>query len=222
MTLKRTTLFAAIGISYTFALRAIGTFLPDIFRNLQVAQVITIISLLASLTFVLFFFCFYRDYVQEEQSNLRKASVLAIIGTSAVTLLQIKGLFLVFKKALMHIYNISPHLVGLIRSRHVIVPIVPWVSSIFILLFFVVFRREALRKDQVKLSKAILFAIVGSSIGTSLRTIVLFHYLYSREVRWFADLSRTIQIIFVPITAFGFIAVFYFLLTFYKEQKGKG
>lgn len=219
MNLKKATFLAVIAICYIFALRAIGTFFPSIFKNLPMVQVTTTMSFLASIILVLFYTSFYRRYVQKEQLQLKEASTLAIVGSSAVLLLQVKGLFLVFNEILVSIYRISPHLVGLIRSRHAIVSIVPWVSSVFILLFFVVFHREALRKEQKKLTKALLWAVVGSSIGTLLRTIVIFNYIFFREVRWFSDVAGKIQIIFFPIITFGFVAVLYFFLSFYKAQK---
>lgn len=209
MRLKKATLLAIIGISYTFALRTIGTFFPDIFGNLIVVQVTQIMSFLANLTIVFFFISFYKDYVEREQIKLKNVSILAIIGSSLLLLLHIEGLFIVF-----NVYTLS----YLVRS-HYIEPIVPWVSSIFILIFFIIFHKETIQKEDIKLKKATLSAIIGSSIGTLERTFILFNYLYSREVRWFSDLSRKIQIIFIPIFAFSFIAVLYFLLSFYKEQR---
>lgn len=209
MRLRRATLLAIIGISYTFALRTIGTFLPDIFRNLIVVQFTQIMSFLASLTIVFFFISFYKDYVERERIKLRNISILAIIGTSAMSLLHIKGLFIVF-----NVYTLS----YLVKS-HYIEAIIPLVSSIFILLFFIFFHKETLRKGDKKLRKATLSATIGSSIGTLERTFVLFNYFYSREVRWFSDLSRKIQIIFIPIFVFSFIAILYFFLSFYKEQR---
>ncbi len=209
MRLKRATLLTIIGISYTFALRTIGTFLLDIFKILIVAQAIQIMSFLANLTIVFFFISFYKDYVEREQIKLKKASILAIIGSSLLLLLHIEGLFIIF-----NVYTLS----YLVRS-HYNEPIVPWVSSIFILVFFIIFYKDTIQKEQIKLKKATLSAIIGSSIGTLERTFILFNYLYSREVRWFSDLSRKIQIIFIPIFAFSFIAVLYFFLSFYKEQQ---
>ena len=219
MSLKNTTVLAAMGICYNFALRTMGTFWPDLFKNLQAAQVISILSLLASLTFVLFCISFYKGYLREEQSNLKKATLFATIGTSAVSLLQVKGLFRVFDKLTVRVYDIAPHLVGLIRSRHAIEPMIPWLASISVLVFFAVLHRETLRYGQMGLKKATLLALVGSSIGLLLRTLGFCFYLYSSKTRWLVDLSRTIQVIFLPITAFSFVALLYFFISFYKVQK---
>jgi len=205
MNLKKATLLAIIGISYTFILRTIGTFLPDIFKNLQVAQISVIMSFLASLTIVVFFTSFYESYVQKEQTKLKKASMLAIIGSCALLLLSIKGFLVVFN---IHIFSY------LVKSNY-IEPIIPWVSSIFILLFFIIFYKEILYKEDMKLKNAAILAIIGSSIIALERTFIVFNYFYSREVMWFSDLSRGIQIIFIPIFTISFITVLYFFLSFY-------
>lgn len=221
MSLKKATLWATIGLVYTFALRTAGTFLLGLFRKLVVAQVTTILSLLAALTAVLFFVYFFKDYVQKGQARLQRASVLAIMGTAAVFLLQIKGLFLVFDRSLIHLYNISPYLLKLMRP-HSIEPIVVWGSSILILVFFAVFYKETILQKKLKLKRATLIAAIGSAIAVLLRTFILFNSLSSRQVRWFSDLPKTMALIFFPVIAFSFLANLYFLIFFYKEQKEIG
>lgn len=228
MYLKKATLLAIIGISYTFILRTIGIFFPNIFRDPLIIQISVIISLLASLSIVLFFIAFYKYYIQEKQIRLKKVCILAIIGSFGMVLLQVKNILLVFNKLSTHLYNFSPYLVKLVNS-HSIDPIMPWISSIFTLIFFIIFYKETLKDKKIRdqdnnissirdngLNKAILFAIIGSSIGTLLRTFVLINYLYLRESRWFSDLSKETQVILIPIFAFSFITVLYFFLSFYS------
>jgi len=214
MRLKKATLLAIIGISYAFILRTIGTFLPDIFKNLIVAQSIQILSFLASLTIVFFFISFYLDYVEQEQIKLKQASVLAIIGSSAMALVRIKGLLLVIFRRYISLYWLH----YLIRSDYIGV-VIPWVSSILILLFFIIFYKDILSQKKVELKIATLLAIIGSSISTLLLTFVLFNYLYPREIRWLLYSPGKIAIIFIPLSTFSFIAILYFFLCFYKEQK---
>ena len=228
MYLKKATLLAIIGISYTFILRTIGIFFPNIFRDPLIIQISVIISLLASLSIVFFFIAFYKYYIQEKQIRLKKVCILAIIGSFGMVLLQVKNILLVFNKLSTHLYNFSPYLVKLVNS-HSIDPIMPWISSIFTLIFFIIFYKETLKDKKIRdqdnnissirdngLNKAILFAIIGSSIGTLLRTFVLINYLYLRESRWFSDLSKETQVILIPIFAFSFITVLYFFLSFYS------
>lgn len=214
MRLKKATLLAIIGISYAFVLRTIGTFLPDIFKNLIVAQSIQILSFLASLTIVFFFISFYLDYVEQEQIKLKQASFLAIIGSSAMALVRIKGLLLVVFGRYISLYWLR----YLIRSDYMGV-VIPWVSSILILLFFIIFYKDILSQKKVELKTATLLAIIGSSISTLLLTFVLFNYLYPREIRRFLYSPEKIAIIFIPLLTFSFVTLLYFFLCFYKEQK---
>jgi hypothetical protein len=210
--LKYATLSAIIGISYSFLSRTIGTFLPALFKNLLVAQVSAIMSILAVLTGLFFFISFYQEYVQKEQTRLRQASVLAIVGSSAMLLLEVKGLLLIFNA------DTSSYL----AQAHLIEPVVSWVSSILILLFFIVFYKAIFYRQGTKLQRAILLAVIGSSIAAFVRTFILFNYLFLRDTEWFSDLPKKAAIIFLPIFALSFIALFYFFLCFYREQKAIG
>ena len=210
--LKYATLLAIIGISYSFLSRTIGTFLPAVFRNLLVAQASAIMSILAGLTGVFFFISFYREYIHKEQTRLKQASVLAIVGSSAMFLLEVIGLLLIFNG------DTSSYL----AKAHLIEPLVPWVSSILFLLFFIVFYKAMLYRQGTKLQKAILSGVIGSSIAAFVRTFVLFNYLFFRDIEWFSDLPKKAAIILLPILALSFITVLYFFLCFYKEQKEGG
>lgn len=207
MSLKKVTLIAIIGITYIFVSRTIGTILPVIFRNLWVAQVSGILSLLAGLTVVVFYFSFYKNYVQKGQQALRNATLLVIIGSFAGALLYLQGLLLIFN---IQIYT-YPEGSGYFEVT------APWISSIFSLLFFIAFYRETLHKVRSNLSRAALLAVAGFSVAALIRTFILFNYFYLREFMWFADLSGKTLFLFMPIYLFIFLTAFYFFLSFYKE-----
>ena len=210
--LKYATLLAIIGIFYTFLLRSIGTFMPGLFENLIVARISITTSFLAGLTVVFFFVAFYIDYVEKEQTRLRFVSIFNIIGSCIMTLLMTKGLLL--------IYNVNV-LIYLTRSRYIsaVEAVVPWVNSVFILLFFYVFYKEIHHKGKNKLTKATLFAVIGSLIAALMRTFILHTYFYTRQVRWFADLPRKVVFSLFPVLAFSFITILYFFISFYREQR---
>lgn len=210
--LKYATLLVIIGISYSFVTRTIGTLLPVVFRNLLVAQVSAIMSILAGLTGVFFFISFYQEYVQKEQTTLKQASVLAIVGSSAMLLPEVQGLLIVFNA------DTSSYL----AKAYLIEPVVSWVSSILILVFFIVFYKAMSYRQGTKLQRAILSAVIGSSIAALVRTFVLLNYLFFRDTKWFSDLPKKAAIIFLPIFALSVIALFYFFLCFYREQKAIG
>jgi hypothetical protein len=204
MNLKNATLFSIIGISYIFVSRTIATFFPDILANLMVIRINTLLSLFASLTIVVFYIYFYKDYVQEKQITLKNASLLTIIGSFAVVLLFLKGILILFNLYIFrsHIFNI----------------VAPWISSIFLLYFYIIFHRETLHNLQSKLKLAIFLAVIGSSISTLIRTIMFFNYFYSGKFKWLWDYSREFPVIIIPIFVFMFFTSFYFFVTFYKER----
>ncbi|NOR22541.1 MAG: hypothetical protein GQ476_07650 [Candidatus Aminicenantes bacterium] len=204
MNLKNATLFSIIGISYIFVSRTIAIFFPDILANLMVIRINTLLSLFASLTIVVFYIYFYKDYVQEKQITLKNASLLTIIGSFAVVLLFLKGILILFNLYIFrsHIFNI----------------VAPWISSIFLLYFYIIFHRETLHNLQSKLKLAIFLAVIGSSISTLIRTIMFFNYFYSGKFKWLWDYSREFPVIIIPIFVFMFFTSFYFFVTFYKER----
>ncbi len=208
MNLRLATLLAIVGLCYTFASRTIGTFLPDLFRNLAVAQVSGVLLLLASLTAVLFFVYFLRQYVRDDETELKSGTVLAVVGSSLMSLLLLKGVLPLLDRLTFH------SLLG----PHFIEPIVPWVSSILILLFFIAFHRQTIRKRDGGLERATLWGVVGATIAVLLRTLTLFVYLTSGAVRWVSDFFGTVMIVLLPIFALGFGATLYFFSSFYKYQ----
>jgi len=220
VTLKRATLLGLIGLSYTFALKTIGTFLPGIFTVASVRQAATVMSLIASLTLVVFYVVFRRDYLQKDQIALKRASAFAIIGSSAILVLRTKNLLLLSNAFVIVIYETSPFLFRLVRSS---APeaLAAWISSILFLSFFVVFHKEVLHKKLTNLKRATLSGVIGSSIGALLLTVILLNSVYSGQLRWFHVTFRTSISLFLPFTALGFASLFYFFFIFYKEQTAK-
>ena len=208
--LRTATLLAAIGISYFFVLRIVGTFLPGVFRNLVVAQVVQTLSFLASLTIVLFFVLFYRDYVDRERLRLKKVTVVAIHGALALLFVNIKGLLLVFGK------YISPNLEFALSRSDYVGTVLTWASAVLILVFFVVFYRELSPSEQRRLKRAVLWAAFGSAVGVLCLTFVLVNHLSFGEIRLFAGLSTGVALALLPIFAFSFLTTIYFFSCFYQ------
>lgn len=213
MNLKKATLLAAISISYAFLLRYMGTFLPGIFRSLPVALAVALLSLLAGLAIVLFFVLFYKEYARKGELRLQRASLLAIIGSCVVLYLNVKNLVLILEK------NLSPYLVMYFLRSGPIDALIPWVSSIFILIFFIIFHQATRQEEETGLRKATLFALIGSSIASLERTFVLVNYLlYSRHMGWLTHLPTKTAIILSPIYLFSFLALLYFFVSFYSQK----
>ncbi|KPL06641.1 hypothetical protein AMJ86_07695, partial [bacterium SM23_57] len=147
MNLKTAAILAIISVCFLFVSRTIATFTTGIFQNLLVTQINIILSILASLTFVYFYVLFLMKYLQPDQIRLKRATVFAIIGSAAMALLFLKGLFLVFGFIRLNLYEVSPNLIGMIRTSS-IEPVIPLLSSIFMLFFFVIFHQETRRSTE--------------------------------------------------------------------------
>ncbi len=213
MNLKKITFLTIIGISYTFILKLLGTFIPNMFAKLITAQITSILYLLASITILLFFLSFNRNYVKKEQIKLKQTSVLAIIGVCAMIIVNLKFLFLVFDK-----YS-AIYLISSLVKYHFIEVVLPWVSSVCILIFFLTFYYDIHSEAQSKLEKPILFAVIGQSIITLILTFTFGFYLNQGLIKRLSDLSNMIMIILIPTVIFSYLFILYFFSAFYKEQK---
>ena len=212
MNLKKATLFVIIGISYTFLTRTIGTFFPDLFMNPVIAHVSMILGFLASLALVLFFVLFNRDFVSKDQVRLRRATLLAIVGSSLLSLLHVKGL--------MSLYGIylSPYLLLHIRNIGFSDPAIRWIASIIILIFFMVFYDETKYEVTSRLWKPTLLAVFGNAIVCLIQTVVLFVYFVLINTPWSTstDMPMKLIIIVFPFALSGFALILYFFLSFYR------
>lgn len=206
MSLKCATLLAIIGFVCSFLIRTVATLLPHIFKNIHIVQMGIGIHLFARFTLVFFFFSFYERYTQKEQQRLRRACFLAIIGSIAALFLHIKILFLVYEQ----------HIFPLFLMHHHIDAILPLVSSITAILFFMIFQKEMRQGERKRLGKATRSAVIGFSVVAILQTTVLINYLSSGEFRWLEHFSREVAIGTIPVVAFAILAVLYFCLSFYR------
>jgi hypothetical protein len=209
------TLLAITSTSYFFVLRTAGTLVPDFFANLAVARITAVLSLLAGLTFVLFYITLLRVYVGREKDRLQSATALAVFASALLTLLHIKGLSIVFHE------RAAVYLSGS-RFLDAAEAVTPWLGSLLMLYFFVTLYGVLVHKKMEKLRKAALAAIVGSSVGVLLQSFILMLYTNSKAVKWYFDLPRRTAIAFFPAVFVGFILVVYFYVSFYKEQKRAG
>lgn len=206
MSLKWATLLAITGFVCSFLIRTVGTLLPHIFKNIHIAQMAIGIHLFASFALVIFFLSFYEHYTQKKQQILRRACFLAIIGSLAALFLHIKILFLVF----------GQHIFPLFLMHHHIDAILPLVSSITVILFFMIFQKEMRHGERKRLGKATRSAVIGFSVFAILQTTVLINYLSSSEFRWLEHFPRKVAIGTIPVMAFAILAVLYFFLSFYR------
>ena len=75
--------------------------------------------------------------------------------------------------------------------------------------------------EHKMLKYATFWVIIGSSVSTLLKTIILINYAYSPEIRWLSDFPKGTMIFFLPLLTFSFITWLYFFITFHKTLKTK-
>ncbi|UCE66115.1 MAG: hypothetical protein JSU85_14900 [Candidatus Zixiibacteriota bacterium] len=210
-TLKVATILALIAICYNFAARTLSTFAQELFRIEEAAEFANIGFLLASIFPAFFFIMFFRDYASGSRLKLRCAAGWAIAASVIMILVNLKCTLAVFD-----IY-VSPYIYEHVISSQIPDVIFPWIASLFILYFFVIFYKETVRWNMPALSKATLAAVIGSLIGAMHMTFVFWSYLFSADPKWFYKFSKTLIIVFVPIVTLSFILNLYFYIKFYKS-----
>ena len=215
MKLTTAIILAIIGICYLFIQRFLGTFVPEIFRLLTIAQISSMLIFVASLTVLYFFIKVYRDYIKEGQEQLRRSTTLAIIGAALMSLLLIKGIVLTFNRLLMSLYEHSPSLVAFIKTPS-IEHVVPLLSTLFTLFFFIAMYNTS---SDIRLKNASIYAIIGSCLTIALNAVTLFNFIVQRESPWFSGLSTMMIVVLLPVVTISFLASLYFYVVFYQHVK---
>ena len=209
-TLRIATVLALIAICYNFAVRTLSTFAQELFRIAAVAGLAQIGFLISSLFLAFFFISFFREHDAENWSRLRRATGWAITAAIIMVLIDFKNTLAVF-----NIYG-SPNINELLISSHLPDVIFPWLASLFILYFFVIFYKEVANRNLAVLRKATMAAVMGSLIGAMYMTFVLWNYIISTDPRWFYKFSTTMILIFLPLVTISFILNLYFYIKFYR------
>lgn len=207
--LRMATILTIIGVSYSFILKAFWTIFPKLFLVSGVRQTSTILNLLSSLFVVVFFVTFLRGYIRKENIKLKAVSVLALTGVSILSLLQMKSVMLAFRS------DLPPRLLQFLSSIS-IDPVIPWVSSLCMFIFFLRFHEQTSRAGEEALLKAKKLAIIGSGLSVLIHTFVIANYKIYPSFRYSFDLNLYITMIATPFVIVSFVFVLYFYITFYR------
>jgi hypothetical protein len=211
--LKQATLLAIFGILFVFLYKTANTIFPKMYTILILAQVLSVLFILARLTGIYFFVCFLREYVRPGQKTLKTAVYLTIIGGLALTLLSAIGTFSIFTGTNPIGYGIHYELLYLL---------IHFAAAGFILYYFIVFHREVLNKKLMKLKKATYLAIIGSIIFVLIHSASLINYFAFLIQGSQTGLSANTTILLVigfltiPFATFTYVNFFF---TFYKGLK---
>lgn len=202
---------AALGIAYFFVLRFLGSIIPNSFTNMHVLRITAALSVLAMAAVLYFYIAFARDYVKKEQTLLKKAALWAAAGNGIVLLLYFGKLHNILN------WRILPELFSA-RWFLFLEPILPWIASLCVFIFALVFFLEKSHDEERHLPRAKLAAMIGTGTALLLRSIIGISYLSGGMVRWASDLPGSMNFIAVILWVIAFIAMEFFFLSFSQDR----
>jgi hypothetical protein len=191
----------------SFSIRAFGTVFPQIFKNILIVKATILINVLFILSNLLFWLVLYWEYISTAKVTLKKACMLAIIGSLAVSV--------IYMKKLPFVFDMNIHFPPFIMNPF-FDAVVPLMSSAFHLIFFITFKKSLELDEKIRLSKAILSIIIGISIYTCLHLIVLFNFLETDRFEWLEHMPRIVAVSTVPLIIVAVFLILSFYYRFYK------
>lgn len=217
MNLKHASLAAFCGLAYKFLLKFIGTVFPELFIHPAAAQTAQVLSLTASLTIPLFLSVFLQKFVRPEHRYLKAAGIAAMVGAAGMVILHIKGLFTVISGWQVWLYDVSPGMLGLMRSN-VLNVWLPLLSAATFVIFLAVLYRE-LDEGLAALKKPVIWAGAGTFCGFLIVSFIAVWQLSGGNDNPALSASLPLQYIFIPAFVFQSLVILYFFHAFYKTHK---
>lgn len=204
MDLKKITSILIVSLAASFFIRVTGTLFPSIFQNVYAVKLTTVINTFFILVHLIFFICFLRFYAANRAQALKTASIIAIIGSFSVVFIYVKNFCLVFD-----LYLFPP-----ILMSHYFDAFIPFASSLFHLLFFVIFKKVQTQEEIEILNGPILSAIIGNAIFIVLHLIVLINFLKFHRFNWLEHIPRIVAVGTLPFIALAAILILHFYYKF--------
>ena len=212
---KKITGILIISFFASFIIRILGTLFPAILQNQYIAKT-AIISYSFFAFMQLLFFGYFSSYVKYRQAFLKAAGLLAIIGSSAIFLLYIKKVDLVFD------INIIPHFMlnGYVDA------LIPLMSSLLLLLFFSTYKFALTNDEHIQLNRPILSAIIGVSIFLVLHLAVVINlkgcqtFDQSRQIPPIVSVFTLLFVVLAASLILKFYVNFYSFLSM-MDKNGK-
>lgn len=209
--LKRITLIVIISIICAFFIRTIGTVFPQIFKNIFIVKISLLVNIIFILSYFIFWLIFYKEYASTKTDVVKITCLLTIISSLAVLFLYLKKLPLVFNLNInFPLFLINPYIDAL----------VPLISSIFHLIFFVAFRNSLQYEEERILNKPILSMIAGISLFLFFHLVVLVNFITTNKFEWLEHMPRVIAVGTIPllIIAVFLILIFYFRFYYFLDS----
>ena len=206
MYLRKLTLVLIISIIVSFSIRTFGTVYPQIFKNLLAVKATILINAIFILSHLLFWLIFYKEYISLRKTSLKKVCVFAIIGSFAVSIIYMKKIPFVFDLSVqLPLFFLSPYYDAL----------VPIISSLFHLIFFVALAKNLDMTEELRLRKPIRSIIIGNGIFICLHSIVLINFIATHRFEWLEHMSRVVAVATVPVIIPAILFMLYFYYQFY-------
>lgn len=215
MNFQKITGILIVSFFASFFIRILGTLFPVILQNPYIGR--TAIISHSFLAFMqLLFFGYFISYAKYRQASLKAAGLLAIIGSSAIFLIYIKNVDLVFD------INILPQFS---QNRYVNASI-PLMSSLLLLLFFITYKLVLTNDEHIQLNRPVLSAIIGVSIFLVLHLTVVINLIgyqvfdRSRQIPLIVSVFSLLFIVLAASLILKFYVNFYHFLT-RMDKNGK-
>ena len=209
--LRKATLLALTGLCVIFVIRAASTVVPVLTVDIVWARLAAVFILLGGLAQMLFFVAFRNGYVRPEQQRLHQAANWAIVGAVIGVLPALEHLMYLF-----YFYRVE----NLVWS-HALDAAAPLLSSIALLVFFIVLRQElpVLGAGGVgdRLRGAAAMAAAGSAVFMLVNLAVLVNLLLADQR--LSSSHRLLGWEILPFLLLAFLALAYFFATFYRRLK---
>jgi len=207
MYLKNITLLVIISLICSFSIRIFGTIFPQIFQNIFVVKLTILTNVFFIISNILFWIVFYYEYAITKKSILKTACLIAIIGSFAVSILYLKKIPFAFDmKVQLPLILMNPYFDALL----------PFVGSVFHLIFFIIFGMSIAYEEKRVLGRSILSIIVGTCIFIFLHSIVLFNFIASNRFEWLEHMPRAIALGTVPLIFVAALLILIFYFRFYR------
>ncbi len=207
MCLKKITLLLIVSIILSFSIRIVGTVFPLIFKSIFVVKATILFNVLFILIHLIFWLVFYREYISKIKDSLKKACMLAILGSLAVSVIYLKKIPFVF--------DMYVHFPILLMNPY-FDAVVPLISSVFHLSFFLFFRKELSHDEETVLSKPISSIIIGISIFIFLHLIVLSNFIATKRFYWLEHMPRSFALGTIPLIIIAVLLMLFFYYSFYR------
>lgn len=207
MRLRISILMVIASAVVTFLTRVTGILNPKLLQNPLPFGIISLLSFLAILFFLVIFFI---DFAKKEQLLLKIATGLMILGSVAIFILSLKAVMTHFRLFTQLYYYGKP---GYFDA------LVPFLNSAITVFFFSVLFKEIISKFGFQFKLAVLLVIASSFANFTFKSIVLKKYFLTYDFSWLLSMFVQHKWVIVSISVFWFVTNLYFYIAFYRELK---